>query len=174
MKSAIFPLSANPPHYGHFWLIETAAKLTDKLVVGIGDNEDKNYAFTNEERVEMVKSAIDLPNVEVVGYPKMYLWEFAKKMNIPVLIRGMRSANDFSGEKALQNYNQDKWPELTTVYIVSPDKISDFSSSLVRDLTKDVSDLEIRCLKKLVPEPILKRLLEKELARKALPNEKGL
>ena len=59
-KTAIYPGTFDPITYGHIDVIKKALKLFDKLVVAISDSENKDYLFSPEERIEIVKKALFL------------------------------------------------------------------------------------------------------------------
>ena len=154
---AIYALSADPVHLGHIWVIEKASLLTEELIVAIGDNSDKKYLFSLEDRLQMLSESVShLKNVKVTSYPKMFLADFAKKQNISVLIRGIRSADDFNYERRLQDFNVMAWPKLTTLYISPPADICILQSSLVRGIMGYENWEEYAS--QMVPDEVFKRL----------------
>ena len=98
MTIAIYPGSFDPITNGHLDIVTRAAKLFEKLIVGIYDAPDKNVLFTTEERVELVRQAIaNLPNVEVESYSGLTV-DFAKKVRAQTMVRGLRISADFQRE----------------------------------------------------------------------------
>ena len=78
MKVAIYPGSFDPISNGHLDIIKRASKLFDKVYVLVSINPQKNYIFTDDERVKIVKKACEnIENVEVVASKALVL-DFAK------------------------------------------------------------------------------------------------
>ena len=46
MKTAIFPGSFDPITLGHQDIIEKSLNLFDNVIIGIGQNSEKNYMFS--------------------------------------------------------------------------------------------------------------------------------
>ena len=113
--------SFDPITNGHAWLIEEAALLVDELHVVMGVNPDKRYAFSEAQRLSLVKTVVNdlkLPcptHVHVLG-------------NI------LRNAEDLAYERKMAQINRKLTPEIPTVYVASPATLSDLSSSAVRGL----------------------------------------
>ncbi|UCD54272.1 MAG: pantetheine-phosphate adenylyltransferase [Dehalococcoidia bacterium] len=90
MSTAIYPGSFDPITNGHLDIINRAAKLFEKLFIGVYDKPDKKLLFTTEERAEMVRQAIaTLPSVEVMVFTGLAV-DFAKEVKAQVIVRGLR------------------------------------------------------------------------------------
>jgi len=99
--TAIYPGSFDPITNGHLDIATRAAKLFDKLIIGVYDTPDKHLLFTTEERVELVRQAIaNLPNVDVESYSGLTV-DFARKVNAQTIVRGLRIGADFEGSSRL-------------------------------------------------------------------------
>jgi pantetheine-phosphate adenylyltransferase len=106
MKSAIYPLSADPITFGHFDIIKRAQVAFDEVIVAIGNNPAKKYLFTLEERTNMATRALQhLSNVKVVSFTGM-LSDFVYEQNIHFVIRGIRNSEDFNYEIMLHQVLQ--------------------------------------------------------------------
>ena len=57
-KIAIYPGTFDPITYGHIDVIKKALKLFDKIVVGVSEESNKNYLFSTQERIEIIKKAL--------------------------------------------------------------------------------------------------------------------
>ena len=69
MKIAVYPGSFDPITKGHLDMIERATKIFDKVIVCVMVNSSKNYLFTCEERVALIKDVLSgIENVEVDFY----------------------------------------------------------------------------------------------------------
>ena len=86
MKIGIYPGSFDPITKGHIDIIERAARVVDKLVIGVLDNSEKKPLFTAEERVELIKESVKhVPNVEVEAFHGLTV-DFAKNHNAKILV----------------------------------------------------------------------------------------
>ena len=105
MIKAVFAGSFDPPTNGHLDIISRAAKLFEKVDVVVSVNPDKKYMFTQEERVSMLKELVSsIKNVSVHAYTGLIV-NYAKQNNAKVLVRGVRSSNDFAYEFELALMN---------------------------------------------------------------------
>lgn len=132
------------PTNGHLYVIEKARGLFDNLVVAIGQNPDKSKVrFPVEARLEMLKEVTaSMPNVDVTSYPAQLLVNFAKSIGAQYIVRGLRDQGDWPGESALDEYNMGIDPNITTVFIRTPDALHRLSSSFVMGLTKTPDGIE--------------------------------
>ena len=55
---AIYPGTFDPITFGHIDVIKKALKFVDKVIVGISDGNQKNFLFSIDERVKIVKKAV--------------------------------------------------------------------------------------------------------------------
>lgn len=141
MKISIYPGSFDPITIGHIDIIERAAKLTDKLIVAVLKNNEKNVLFTIDERVEMIKKSIShLNNVEVEGFDGL-LVDFAKKKNAEIIIRGLREMTDFEYELKLAQTNRVLWDNLETIFLITSPNLAYVSSSTVREVASFGGDI---------------------------------
>jgi len=134
-KVAIYAGSFNPPTKGHLWVVEQASKLFDEVIVAIAINPDKTYMFTEAERIKMFQEITkDLSNVTVESVGNRYLIDFAIDKNATHLVRGIRGSEDLPTEKTILHFNNEKAPDIQTVFLIPPKDLEDISSSLVRGL----------------------------------------
>ena len=159
MIKAVFPGSFDPPTNGHLDIIQRASKLFDNLDVVISVNPNKQYMFSEEERLDMLGQLLkDYKNVQI------HVWEglivnYAKEHDAKVLIRGIRSANDFSYEFELAHMNQNLNPQIETMFLPSKEKWGVVKSSSIKELALFGGDIS-RMVPPLV-EKALKRKLDK-------------
>jgi len=134
-QRAVYAGSFDPITNGHVWMIEKGARLFDELIVAIGTNPDKSYTFSIEERLYMLRGAIQsLPHVRVDHFDNRYLVHYADTVDAQYILRGIRSAADYEYERVLRHINDDLRPEITTVFLMPPREIAEVSSSLVKGL----------------------------------------
>lgn len=158
MKTCIYPGSFDPVTCGHLDIIYRAARLCDKLIVAVGNNENKKPLFTIEERVQLLKLALkDRPDIEIDSFSGL-LVDYAKKRNANIVIKGLRALSDFEYEfqMALLNKNQD--PNIETLFLVTSINYSYLSSSAVKELARNKGNID-----GLVPDCI-KDIIIKKLA----------
>ena len=106
MKKAVYAGSFDPITIGHEWVIKRAAELFDKLVVAVGENQQKKEDFSLEEKKKMLFSATkDYKNVRVDSFKGELLVDYAVKINASYIIRGIRTETDLEYEKGIQYIN---------------------------------------------------------------------
>ena len=134
MKKGFCCGTFDPITVGHVDIIERAARLCDKLVVGVVVNYAKNCYFDLEERKKLVEAAVShLDNVEVVAFSE-HLPTYVKKEEFDVIIRGLRNESDFDYEIGLaQLYDYFLKGSCETVFIMTKPEYSYISSSIVRE-----------------------------------------
>ncbi len=133
MTIAIYPGHFDPITNGHLDIATRAAKLFDKLIIGVYDDRAKNIMFTTEERVELVRQAIaNLPNVEVESYSGLTI-DFAKKVKAQTMVRGLRISADFQREFDMAMMNKRLFPELELVCLMSTLGYQFLSSGLLKE-----------------------------------------
>ena len=133
MTIAIYPGSFDPITNGHLYIVTRAAKLFEKLIVGVYDAPDKDVMFTTEERVKLVRQATaNLPNVEVESYSGLTV-DFAKKVKAQTMVRGLRISADFQREFDMAMMNKRLFPELELVCLMSTLGYQFLSSGLLKE-----------------------------------------
>lgn len=156
MRIAVYPGSFDPITNGHLDIIQRAAKLYDKVVVGVLNNSGKNPVFTPEERVGMIKEVTaDMNNIEVDCFTGL-LVDFVKEKSASVIIKGLRTVADFEYEFQMALLNKALNPEYETMFMMTDSKYSYISSSMVKELAGFKGDLT-----GLVPAEIINKIQEK-------------
>lgn len=156
MVKAVFAGSFDPPTNGHLDIIKRASKLFDSVDVVVSVNPDKKYMFSQDERLDMMKQLInDFPNVSAHVYEGLIV-NYAKEVNAKVLVRGVRSSNDFGYEFELALMNQNLNNDIETVFLQSKEKYAIVKSSSIKELAKFGGDIS-----RMVPEIVAQKLKEK-------------
>jgi len=141
---AIYPGTFDPITKGHLDIATRAAKIFEKLIIGVYDIPNKRLLFTTEERVELVRQAIvDLPNVEVEAFIGLTV-DFAAKVGAKTVVRGLRATADFEREFEMAMLNRKLSPELELICLMARLEYQFLSSSLLKEaasLGGDVDDL---------------------------------
>ncbi len=160
-RSAVYVGSFDPPTLGHLDVIQRGAALFDRLIVGIGINPDKQPLFSPDERVALVeKMAGDLPNVEVRSFHGLSV-SFAEDCGASVLLRGVRTVSDIELEFTMALTNHTLAPSLETVFLMSSEKYSHISSTLIKQIAKMGRNNAEDSLAAFVPGCVIKPLIEK-------------
>ena len=135
-RIAVYPGTFDPLTRGHEDLVRRAAKLFDRVVVGVAQSSAKKPFFEMEERVEMAREALDdYANVEVFGF-ECLLMEFMHQHGAHIILRGLRAVSDFEYEFQLASMNRHLVPEVETLFLTPAEKYGFISSSLVREIAR--------------------------------------
>jgi len=133
LSIAIYPGSFDPITNGHLDIATRAAKIFDKVIIGVYKNPNKPILFNTEERVKLVRQAIaDLPNVEVESFSGLTV-DLAKKVKAKAIVRGLRMSADFEREFDMAMMNKRMYPELETVCLMARVEYQFLSSSLLKE-----------------------------------------
>ena len=158
MTIAIYPGSFDPITNGHLDITTRAAKLFEKLVIGVYATPDKRLLFSTKDRVELVRNAVvNLPNVEVEAFSGLTV-DFAKKVNAQATVRGLRINADFEREFDMAMMNKRLFPELELVCLMASAEYQFLSSSLLKEVASLGGNIE-----ELVPKHVAESLKEKVL-----------
>ena len=144
MRIAIYAGSFDPITRGHEDLVVRSLEFVDKLVVAVATNVSKQPLFTVDERVELIRAALNNhERVEVRQFMGL-LVDFARDMGASLLIRGLRAVSDFEYEYQMALMNRHLSPGLETVFMVPSLDTTYISASMVREVARyggDVHDL---------------------------------
>lgn len=156
MVKAVFAGSFDPPTNGHLDIIQRAAGLFGSLDVVISVNPEKKHMFTPEERKNFLDELTkDFKNVTVHVYTGLVV-NYAEKIGANVLIRGVRSTNDFAYEFDLALMNRKLNPNIETVFLQSKEKNVVIKSSSIKELAQFGGDIS-----RMVPEIVEKAVKAK-------------
>ncbi|MHB1298903.1 MAG: pantetheine-phosphate adenylyltransferase [Gemmatimonadaceae bacterium] len=155
-KAALYAGSFDPITNGHADLIKRSLSFVDRLVVGVARNVSKKPLFSVEERMQLIRAAVDDdPRVEVRAF-KGLLVEFAREIGVGVVLRGLRAVADFEYEYQMALMNRHLAPQIETMFMVPSLEVSYLSSSLVREVAQFGGDID-----KLVHPAVARALREK-------------
>ena len=141
MITAVYPGSFDPVTYGHMDIIERAAKLTDRLVIGVLKNNTKTPLFSSDERVNMLKEVTaHLHNVEIQSFEGL-LVDFLRKNDAKVIVRGLRAVTDFEYELQMAQTNRIMSPELDTLFLTTSLEYAYLSSTTVKEVAAFGGDI---------------------------------
>ncbi len=154
--TAIYPGTFDPITNGHVDLISRAARIFDRVVVGVAVNVDKQPLFDVDERVRLIERVVvDRSNVEVLGFESL-LVDCARDIGADVVLRGLRAVSDFEYEFQLASMNRRLSPDFETMFLTPAEQYAFISSSMVREIAKLGGDVS-----SFVPQLVLEALGEK-------------
>ncbi|MBE9563706.1 MAG: pantetheine-phosphate adenylyltransferase [Proteobacteria bacterium] len=131
---AVYPGTFDPITNGHSDLVQRAAGLFDRVIVGIAANPSKTPLFDLEQRVDMAEQVLSrFENVEVCGFSEL-LVDFVKARDAKVILRGLRAVSDFEYEMQLASMNRHLDNSLETVFMTPSEETSFISASLVKEI----------------------------------------
>jgi pantetheine-phosphate adenylyltransferase len=156
LNIAIYPGSFDPITNGHLDIATRAARLFDKLIMGVYETPNKPILFSTKERVELIRKAVaDLPNVEVTSFSGLTV-DFARRVKAKAMVRGLRMSADFEKEFDMAMMTKKLMPELEFVCLMANVEYQFLSSSLMKEaasLGGSIADL--------VPKHVAQALKEK-------------
>ena len=136
MRIAVYPGSFDPLTNGHLDVVQRAAKLFDRVIVAIAQNESKQPQFTLDERRTMTMEATaHLPNVETDIFGGL-LVDYVQKRGGQVIIRGLRAVSDFEFEFQLALMNRSLREQIETIFMMPKDSYTFLSSRLVKEIAR--------------------------------------
>ena len=131
----LYPGTFDPIHLGHFDIIRRAARLVDRLVIGVAINAGKGPLFTLEERVEMVEREVATFEGQVEVRPfEGLLMHFAEECGARAIIRGLRAVSDFEYEMQMVGMNIRLNADVETVFLMASDSHQFIASKLVKEI----------------------------------------
>ncbi len=141
-KVALYAGSFDPITNGHADLIRRSLKFIDRLVVGVAVNVSKQPLFSVDERITLIRAALeDDPRVEVRAFSGLVV-DFAREAGAQVILRGLRAVADFEYEYQMALMNRHLAPLLETMFMVPSLEVSYLSSSLVREVAQFGGDID--------------------------------
>jgi len=152
---ALYPGSFDPITLGHLDLIERSSKLFKSVIVIVAINPEKQYLFSVEKRIELIKDSVEhLDNIEIDSFSGLTV-NYAKKHNATAIIRGLRAVSDFEKELQMAQINHSLNPDIETLFLATASEYSFLSSSVVKEVAKFGGSVD-----HLVPLAVAKALRE--------------
>ena len=136
MRTAIYPGSFDPLTNGHLDVIRRAAKLFDRVIVAVANNDSKHPLFTQAERLALVKKAVsNLPQVEADSFDGLLI-KYVERRNALAIIRGLRAVSDFEFEFQLALMNRKLDENIETIFMMPKDTYTFLSSRIVKEIAR--------------------------------------
>ncbi len=139
IRTALYPGTFDPLTNGHADIIGRAAKLADKLVIGVAINEAKKPLFSLDERVAMVEAETAQLSTQVEIEVRPFdglLMHFAEEVGAQSIVRGLRAVSDFEYEFQMVAMNQRLNDEIETVFLMADPRHQAIASRLVKEIAR--------------------------------------
>jgi pantetheine-phosphate adenylyltransferase len=149
----------DPVTNGHLDVIGRAARLLDRLVIGVAINTGKGPLFALEERVELVRATATPvaegsgARIEVVPFEGLVV-DVARRLGAGMILRGLRSVTDFDYEYQMAGMNRRLDAEIETVFLLASETNQFIASRLVKEIARLGGDIG-----SFVPPLVLERTL---------------
>lgn len=159
MTVVLYPGSFDPVHNGHVEIVETAARLFDRVVVAAMRNPQKGEPlFSLEERQAMIQDSFShLDNVEVTLFSSLVV-DLAKDVGADFIVKGLRAVSDFESELQMAQMNR-RISGVDTMFIPTTSSHSFLASKLIREIARFGGDVS-----SMVPPPVVANLSKKYTA----------
>ena len=145
-KIAIYPGTFDPITYGHIDIIKKSLKIVDKLIVATTDASEKDYLFSVDERIEILKKSLfnDLKvnknQIKIVSFDDLTV-KLCRKFKATIIIRGLRAVSDFEYEFQLAGMNKKLNSLVETVFLMSDPENQIISSKFVKEIIELNGDI---------------------------------
>jgi pantetheine-phosphate adenylyltransferase len=160
-RIGLYPGTFDPVTNGHLDVIGRAARLLDKLVIGVAINTGKGPLFSLEERVDLVKAEIESIAsrngmiIEVLPFDRL-LVDFARTVGASMIVRGLRAVSDYDYEVQMAGMNYRMAPDIETVFLMASETNQFIASRLVKEIAKLGGDIS-----SFVPPTTLKFVMQR-------------
>ncbi|MEO0991671.1 MAG: pantetheine-phosphate adenylyltransferase [Pseudomonadota bacterium] len=161
MRTGLYPGTFDPVTFGHMDIIRRAARLVDRLVIGVAINRDKGPLFSLDERVAMVEAAAAPvardTGIEIVTHPFENLLVYcARDVGASIIFRGLRAVADFEYEFQMVGMNRKLDDQIETVFLMAEAEHQAIASKLVKEIARLGGDIS-----KFVTPEVRSALLER-------------
>ena len=141
-RIGIYPGTFDPVTNGHMDVVLRAARIVDRLVIGVASNDGKGPLFSVEERVEMLQGEIEhladpalAARITIKPFDQL-LMNFAMAEGAAMIIRGLRAVSDFEYEFQMTGMNARLNPAIDTVFLMASEGVQFISSRFVKEICR--------------------------------------
>ena len=146
-KVGIYPGTFDPITYGHIDVIKRALKIVDQLIIAVSNDFSKEYLFTSEERIQIIKNSLfkDLKfkknNIKILSFNTLTT-SLCRKHKATIIFRGLRVVSDFEYEFQLAGMNRKLNSNIETIFLMSDVKNQIISSRLIKEVAELNGDIK--------------------------------
>lgn len=148
MKRAVYPGSFDPFTNGHLDVVQRSIRLVDELHIAVLRNSSKRGLIAPEQRAELISQVMEedkilkpfRENIHIDIFDGL-LADYCRKINSEIVIRGLRAVADYEYEHAVFLVNQNLYPELETIFLMSKSENSFISSTIVKEVASFGGDV---------------------------------
>ncbi len=141
MIKVVYPGTFDPFTRGHEDLVRRAARVFDRVVVGVAESAAKQPLFTGAERVAMASEVLaPIANVEVQGFSSL-LMDFVQAQGAKIVLRGLRAVSDFEYEFQMAGMNRHLYPNVETLFLTPSEQYTFISATIVREIARFGGDV---------------------------------
>ena len=146
-KVAIYPGTFDPITFGHIDVIKKSLKIVDEVVVAISDGNTKNYLFSADERINIIKNALfndvklSKSKIKIKSFNSLTT-SFCKKNKSNIILRGLRAVSDFEYEFQLAGMNRKLNKNIETIFLMSDVQNQIISSKFVKEIADLGGDIK--------------------------------
>ena len=140
-RAGVYPGTFDPVTNGHLDIISRAARILDRLVIGVAKNIGKGPLFPLDERVALVREEADAVSarigtpIDVVSFDTLLI-DFARTSGAQVIVRGLRAVSDFDYEFQMAGMNYRLDPQIETVFLMASEHHQFISSRFVKEIAR--------------------------------------
>ena len=138
---AIYPGSFDPITYGHLDIITRGLEVFDEIIIAVARNSTKSSLFTVDERLEMIREALEDNSATSVDTFDGLLVDYAAQKGARVILRGLRAVSDFEYEFQLAQMNHAVQPDVETLFMMTSPSYGYLSSSIVKEVASHQGDI---------------------------------
>jgi pantetheine-phosphate adenylyltransferase len=131
--------SFDPVTLGHIDCIARAARLVDRLVIGIGVHPGKTPLFSTAEKTALlISETVDVSTrtgcrIDVVSFAGLTV-AAARDAKATVIFRGLRDGTDLDYEMQMAGMNGAMTADVDTVFLPASPEVRHITATLVRQI----------------------------------------
>lgn len=154
------PGSFDPVTNGHIDIFTRAARNFDEVTVLVTYNPNKSGLFTAEERVDLIRDALDATGLLEAARVTVDTWDrllvdYLTDHDIPAMVKGLRSSLDYEYELPMAQMNQ-RLSGVETFFLLTNPEYGYVSSTICKEVAKYGGDVH-----GLLPENVARAVIDR-------------